>query len=1284
MKRLTIAAIACLTLFTCKADVLFVSVDDPLASDVAGEGRGSEALPYKTIQAAVEAASENSTIKVKPGVYDQGAYVTTEAGGPQSNRVYIAKTLRVVSTHGAAKTEIRGAFGTNGSKPEYLLGTDSVRPVYIAAAGRGSRIEGFTIQNGATRWSSDGGGAVYAADGGTLVDCTVTNCMSSGKAGGVYGVTAVRCLIGWTGGRSWECSDATSSKLWNCVIVNTRSGSGEYAVRSCVLVNCTVFGREAKSQLKYNDSVLYNTLSCPFNYTTYNYAEGFGGTVASTNTLYRKDYGEVKQCCNPMFGDYRLLDTSVAIGAGDAKWIVGDEAPIVLPDGVEVKDFHGNDLSQATGAVNCGASQSVVTPRYGGVQCSTYRMTLNGVLMNVGSYAFAESWPVRWEVVPDGSEQTLWVNRNYENHQKPALYSDVDGRFTFVPPPAAGKIMTMSPVYAGVVLHVDDENGSLSGTGTQEDAYKTVQQALDYAASAGKNALVRVAPGTYDEGGVEVDGLLNRVKYTGSNQVLVKADEGPEKTFIVGSPDGAENVRCAYLNAYVCLQGFTLAGGRSCGDTDASRRGAAAVAGYLRDCVVSNCTATTDLWYHNSGAGNAMRTRFIGNTFQRVCSISSPWAFDVFYGNTVTGVLFDNSFQGCKGFNLTVVGNVFTGTPDLIGMWRGSLDNCILDLGGYTINARDSYGPNIVWNGTMRDGSSDNFHWTDPRLYGADEADFRPDALSPAIGLAEPVTETGTLADGFLYLDADVYGRPFGFSSDGKMAVGAAQSFVPCLEITAAGGGLSVSGAGIGYEAVADGDEKTVSVSKAEGGLREIVGVIVSTRIPDAVETNLFADLPGGVWTHTVSGSASSVRVEACYVPDVYVDALNGDDANDGLTAATPKKTLANGLPLVNGDVVHVAPGTYDAGSQSHSRVVVPEGVTYRASGSREETLICGEAGMRGVYMDKNSRLEGFTVLDGRDSEGSGVYALDNTARIVDCAISAASGASVVHNGMLVRCRITMSAYVTNNCVNSTLVSCYAKNSYGGTVVCAGKCDIRNSTLVPAGGYVTVNGTPAVYNSVVFGYATKNGTYNRCIFATNAVYTAWNNSTFLDPSSCTDCAFVTVDEVKLDAGFRPTSESSLVIDQGDNSFCITDADTRFDLPGVPRISDYTVDIGAFEYHDFRAAMKDVFGRKVSSVDWYSAAALVNAAGRVLLDGDGATVVATGRETSGFSVDVEMAGEGVLTLSVNGTAVSTLSSSGAFRLSDMAEGDALTFRFEGEGSASLGRLRGLAGSVIIVL
>ena len=70
----------------------YVDVNNPNAADTNVEGRGTEALPFKTIQAALDNSSfeAGDTVYVKPGTYNEGGKVDGLANS-MSNRVYITK-----------------------------------------------------------------------------------------------------------------------------------------------------------------------------------------------------------------------------------------------------------------------------------------------------------------------------------------------------------------------------------------------------------------------------------------------------------------------------------------------------------------------------------------------------------------------------------------------------------------------------------------------------------------------------------------------------------------------------------------------------------------------------------------------------------------------------------------------------------------------------------------------------------------------------------------------------------------------------------------------------------------------------------------------------------------------------------------------------------------------------------------------------------------------------------------------------------------------------------------
>lgn len=141
-----------------------------------------------------------------------------------------------------------------------------------------------------------------------------------------------------------------------------------------------------------------------------------------------------------------------------------------------------------------------------------------------------------------------------------------------------------------------------------------------------------------------------------------------------------------------------------------------------------------------------------------------------------------------------------------------------------------------------------------------------------------------------------------------------------------------------------------VTISKDATCARNLLGLVV-----DGVEKE-------GVFSWTLTGTdpATRVTLEPLFASDWYADAVHGDDAQDGWTPATAKKTLAAALAaVVPGDTVHAAEGDYDEGTAIlatsssgagawrvivPSRVVVPTGVRLVASGARDKTRIIGRA----------------------------------------------------------------------------------------------------------------------------------------------------------------------------------------------------------------------------------------------------------------------------------------------------------------------------------------------------
>jgi hypothetical protein len=99
-----------------------------------------------------------------------------------------------------------------------------------------------------------------------------------------------------------------------------------------------------------------------------------------------------------------------------------------------------------------------------------------------------------------------------------------------------------------------------------------------------------------------------------------------------------------------------------------------------------------------------------------------------------------------------------------------------------------------------------------------------------------------------------------------------------------------------------------------------------------------------------------------------YVDAVYGDDGNDGLRPGVghARKTLAKVMELVTAnqnDVVYAAPGRYVEGTVAVGtavyRVSIPDRTALIASGRADETFIVGASANEGKAADKYGNGEG-------------------------------------------------------------------------------------------------------------------------------------------------------------------------------------------------------------------------------------------------------------------------------------------------------------------------------------
>ena len=462
--------------------------------------------------------------------------------------------------------------------------------------------------------------------------------------------------------------------------------------------------------------------------------------------------------------------------------------------------------------------------------------------------------------------------------------------------------------------------------------------------------------------------------------------------------------------------------------------------------------------------------------------------------------------------------------------------------------------------------------------------------------------------DYHIFIGRDFYGNPFRMI-DGKPICGAIQEFAPT--VVTSGDGITPSGTNV----LAVG-ETTMAFTAT--GSRPFAGFLVN---------GVTQEVAGASYTLDVSGVESfdtAYSIAAIYDNNWYVSERDGDDETGKGWRSCPKKTLLGALTnAVSGDVVHVAPGTYSTGWANHptavqahgaaairSRVYIPEGVSVVSQGTAADTFIigaeasnpaegsfgCGQDAVRCVFMEKNTRLTGFTVTGGRvndinentdDTLGGGILARNNTAVISDCIVSnnAARRGGGGYNGTYNRCRIVGNKVVSggngsavrghgsgapSNAGTAVLNNCIVADSRGGYAIYFGSidnCTFAADNADPGGatvGMTLLRNCHRICNSLILG---EKDFYETVGF-TNCVFSAQTSNRIdrLSTATMLNCRVaVSAEELAVDSAYAPVIGSNIAVDAGDSSMYDASKLGELDVYGNPRaVNGSRLDVGAVE------------------------------------------------------------------------------------------------------------------------
>lgn len=270
------------------------------------------------------------------------------------------------------------------------------------------------------------------------------------------------------------------------------------------------------------------------------------------------------------------------------------------------------------------------------------------------------------------------------------------------------------------ILWVDAASGvDASGYGSEDKPYKTIQYAVNKAATTGTE--IRVKPGVYDSGATSNNGIGNRVIIDSKTLKIVSTD-GKEVTHIVGG--GAGSVcRCVlFRNApNSVVEGFTIRDGyvktTDNGDSITSSAGgvlgltvttvdgkstsdySAPGKGCLVDCVVKDCqgarvggvrgiTAVRCHLTDNVGHGKDAAAASYSHLVNCLVSHNRNTTFNNFYkGTAINCTIVDNygTVNSAKLYNSVILNNWkhLNGRMNVLGA-DSALDHCITQYGDDT------------------------------------------------------------------------------------------------------------------------------------------------------------------------------------------------------------------------------------------------------------------------------------------------------------------------------------------------------------------------------------------------------------------------------------------------------------------------------------------------------------------------------------------------------------------------------------------------------------------------
>ena len=624
------------------------------------EAGGTIAGPRKTLHAMMEddRVVAGDTVWAAEGDYNEGGI--TNGTSKTVNRVRVKAGVMLCASGSRDATFITGSGGS------YVSGAYSngaVRCVLFrdppsgAAYGYGI-VKRFTLRNGRTANTSEHGGA--STGNGLLVECDLrgNGCSDSSRGGTMNGGNALRCRFyssdrGYLGFASTKVVDSlvvvggtfySNTKTYNC----TFSGGGYH--RNGSSYNCLYIGNGAASNAQSVNGKDLAKHYCSFSRANFNLSNCTTNGTCRVVTEAETPYDATT---------FRPLAGSVAVDAGTMSYYAtatnGWNAAWLAECG---KDYYGGArVVNGTIDVGCGEAQddSVLT-----ISDDFDGLVVSGAAIGATDISKGSSVDVTFARTFTADRLCAGVEVNGVFHSFGGTTSDAPYSVTFLASVGDYKV---SAVYETQKDWYVSPTGDNANKGYHKNCPRRTLDAAMELATENAGHVVHAAAGVYDE---FAEGADARNRVTVKAGVGLVADEWPLKETVIkgaratvdadASGNGANAVRCVYVNSGGYVRGFKLTGGRTVkkeGNEGPACGGGASNYGALIDCEVTG-----------NGCNYRGRALYGSGTLIR-CYVHDQECgnFEVYNGNIVDSYVMSTggssvSYYGTSGYvlNSTVQG----------------------------------------------------------------------------------------------------------------------------------------------------------------------------------------------------------------------------------------------------------------------------------------------------------------------------------------------------------------------------------------------------------------------------------------------------------------------------------------------------------------------------------------------------------------------------------------------------------------------------------------------------